>query len=82
LDERCKRSSNVSNLNIRSKFTNNVSCGKVLADVIFGFSVLSREDAITLLDSTAQLLRALPHDLGEMRGLRVIAVVFTNFICP
>lgn len=42
-------------------------------------SILGREDPVTLLNSTAELLRALPDNLAEMRRLWVVAIIIACF---
>lgn len=71
-----------SDQNVLGKFTNNISCGEVLTNIKLGFPVLSREDAIALLNGTAELLRTLPDNLSEMGRLWAVGIVIASLVRP
>ena len=57
------------------ELANDVARRRVLAHVELGGAILRIEDAVASLHGTPDFLRALPHNLGEVRGLRVLGVV-------
>jgi hypothetical protein len=70
-----------SSLHIGPEVANNVSLDRVFAHIVLG-SPKAGKDSVTRLNSTSNLRRSLPHDLGEVGWLRVVGVVFRNFIGP
>jgi len=68
-------------LHVGRKVTNDVSLHGILADVVLS-SPEARKYAITGLHGTSNLRGSFPHNLGEVRWLRVVSVVFRDFIGP